>query len=191
LLQSIQGSLVEADEISTRTLGTLNEQTEQLQRIDRHTDDIGNNLTQSAQLLRNLRPFGWVKAMFKKEPSGSGGYPSSSSSSSSSRPALAAASSAPARSQGAARLLADDAARRHASGTAPAGARGRPDQQPEEMEKAYDDIDKLLSGLKDKTQVINRTLDHHNEMLPGISDKVERDQERLKSQQQQMKKLFR
>jgi len=85
-------------------------------------------------------------------------------------------------------LLADDAARRRTSGEG-AGGSSRPGAQ--ELDKAYDDIDHMLEGLKEKSQVINRTLGQHNEMLPGITSKVERDQERLRKQQEQMKKQFR
>ncbi|CAK0821731.1 unnamed protein product, partial [Prorocentrum cordatum] len=115
----------------------------------------------------------------------SGGYPSSSSSSSSAP--VAAPLAAAGRSQGAARLLADDAARRRAGSQEVSGgalaAGGRSGSGGTDVDKAYDDIDNLLTGLKEKGQVINRTLDHHNEMLPGITKKVERDQERLRKQQ--------
>mmetsp|Transcript_102769 Transcript_102769/g.266190 ORF Transcript_102769/g.266190 Transcript_102769/m.266190 type:complete len:129 (-) Transcript_102769:519-905(-) len=65
LLTDIRKSLAGADEISNRTLETLNSQTEQLQRIQGHADGIEHNLDQSEFLLRGLKRWGWVRNIFK------------------------------------------------------------------------------------------------------------------------------
>jgi len=70
LLASTRRSLAEAQAVSNRTLGTLDSQTEQLHRITAGADDVSNNLDKSEFLLQSLKPFGWVKNIFKngKDP---------------------------------------------------------------------------------------------------------------------------
>jgi len=174
----------------------LDTQTEQLKKIEADTEVIDSNLDQSEYLLRGLKPFGWVRNLFRKDPGPpprpektSGGYPTGAAPSS--------ASGAPdARRQGGAsaganRLLAEEAARKDLKLGA-AGSNGsqlRPDQKrDQEVDRAYDDIEHMLDGLKEKSKVINRTLDDHNQMLPRIGDSIARDQERINKQQQDMKK---
>merc|ERR1719346_658712 len=76
---------------------------------------------------------------------------------------------------GAERLRANEAARRAAANP---GKQQGCSQQDSEVDKAYNEIDHLLERLKQKTHLINRTLDQHNQMLPGINDEVSRNQER-------------
>ncbi|CAE8661388.1 unnamed protein product [Polarella glacialis] len=45
----------------------------------------------------------------------------------------------------------------------------RPAQKDPTVDKAYDQIDHFLEGLKKKSLDINRTLDHHNVMIPEIA----------------------
>mmetsp|Transcript_55365 Transcript_55365/g.121525 ORF Transcript_55365/g.121525 Transcript_55365/m.121525 type:complete len:231 (-) Transcript_55365:56-748(-) len=212
LLASTRRSLAEADEISNRTLGTLNHQTEQLHRIQADTDAIDHNLDQSEWLIRGLRPFGWVRNLFKKEPlpaslhdkaspssasasagskapsapsaASAGGYPGGGPG----RPAASGGGGYPVGGRGAARLLADEAARRPAQA---AGGRSAELGVEASRERAYDEIDHMLEGLKHKSKEINRTLDHHNDMIPAIADNVSRDQERIRKQQQDLRKLMR
>ncbi|CAE8599240.1 unnamed protein product, partial [Polarella glacialis] len=68
LLASTVRSLAEADETSNRVLSTLDGQTEQLQRVQADASDIDYNLDQSEWLLRSLKPFGWVRNLFRKDP---------------------------------------------------------------------------------------------------------------------------
>ena len=205
LLASTVKSLAEADDTTDRVLTTLHGQTEQLHRIKADADAIHHNLDQSEWLLRSLKPWGWVRNIFRKDPSSTS---SASSASAASAPAPAASSSegkdskvdskAPAQppqpagypegSRGAARLLADDAARRVArNSTASAAAQQRPDLR-DPNEKAYEQIDNMLEGLLVKSQQINRTLGHHNELLPEIADSVDRDQARITKQKAEIKK---
>ncbi|CAE8599242.1 unnamed protein product, partial [Polarella glacialis] len=67
----------------------------------------------------------------------------------------------------------------------------RPAQKDPTVDKAYDQIDHFLEGLKKKSLDINRTLDHHNVMIPEIASSVDRDQERIRKQQQEIKKRMR
>ena len=198
LLASTVKSLAEADDTTDRVLTTLHGQTEQLHRIKADADAIHHNLDQSEWLLRSLKPWGWVRNIFRKDPS------SAPSASASSAPAASASdgkdskvdSKAPAQSQpagypegsrGAARLLADDAARRAARNSTAAAAQQRPDLR-DPNEKAYEQIDNMLEGLLVKSQQINRTLGHHNELLPEIADSVDRDQARITKQKAEIKK---
>lgn len=188
LLASTRRSLAQADNISTHTLGTLNEQTEQLRRIQADAEAIDSTLDQSEWLLRGLKPWGWVRNLFRKEPPpGHPGHPghghtgpASGPASGPGRPgAKAGAKPGPvAASRGAARLLADEAAR----------AGPRPDQRSPEVDRAYDEIDHMLEGLKQKTQEINRTLVEHNQILPDIAESVSRDHDRIRKQQQEMRR---
>lgn len=208
LLASTVKSLAEADDTTDRVLTTLHGQTEQLHRIKADADAIHHNLDQSEWLLRSLKPWGWVRNIFRKDP-----VSSAPSASASSAPAALASdgkdskvdSKAPAQpappapapggypegSRGAARLLADDAARRAArNSTAAAAAQSQQQQRPDlrdPNEKAYEQIDNMLEGLLVKSQQINRTLGHHNELLPEIADSVDRDQARITKQKAEIK----
>lgn len=55
-------------------------------------------------------------------------------------------------------------------------------------EKTYDQIDNMLEGLLVKSQQINHTLGHHNQLIPEIAESVERDQARIAKQKAEMKK---
>jgi hypothetical protein len=208
LLRETRRSLAEADILATSTMGTLDGQTEQIHRINADAEKIDANLDQSEYLLRGLKPFGWFRNLFRKEPQeqsvrpqletgrrtsqgSSSGYPASSTAP---PPAPVPVGGG---SRGAARLLEEEERRRSlklgAGGTsvcqATSGANQRPDQQRNaEIDKAYDDIDNLLDGLKEKSKVINRTLDTHNKMLPELSETIARDQERINKQQRDIKK---
>lgn len=182
LLASTRKTLAEADEISTRTLGTLNGQTQQLERIQDDTEAISQNLDQSDRLLKSMKPFGWLRDMFRSDaPRGH----KSSSASAPSAPAKASSGSAAAcsGSQGANRLLADEAARQSSR-----ASKQRPDKQGSDMDQAYDEIDQMLDSLKHKSVQMNHTLDHHNKMIPQIVDSVHREDERMQKQQREMKK---
>jgi len=183
LLASTRRTLAEADEVSLRTLGTLHGQTEQLERIQDDTEAIRQNLDQSDKLLKRMRPFGWLRDIFRADVPPKQTFAPSINASSREAPAAAkgaSSSAAAAQSRGAARLAADDTARR--------ASRQRPDQQGGELDQAYNDIDKMLDGLKHKSLEINRTLDHHNKMIPQIVDTVHREDERMQKQQREMKK---
>jgi hypothetical protein len=67
ILASPGRSLAKALTVVNQTLGTLNEQTEQLHQISAGADDVINNLGKSAFLLQRKKPFGWVKNIFKKD----------------------------------------------------------------------------------------------------------------------------
>jgi len=209
LLASTVRSLAQADESSNRVLTTLNEQTEQLHNIQDDTRSIDSNLDKSEYLLRSLKRFGWVRNLFRKQPkscvdakqaevpsstreaAASSGSVSQSSASSSGYPSGANAAAAPSGGgRGAARLLAQDDARRgpqqkqSADGRS-AGGYGSRDPG---IDKAYDQIDNILEGLKHKGAEINRTLNHHNEIVPEITNSVQRSQDRMKKQQQDIQK---
>lgn len=214
LLASTVRSLVEADESSNRTLTALNEQTEQLHRINEDTHSIDSNLDKSEYLLRSLKKFGWVRNLFRKQPkngpdakqaeaasssreaAASSGPQSKSSASSSGYPSSATSPAAPSASgRGAARLLAQEDARRgslqkqSADGRSAASTGGYgSDRRDPGIDKAYDQIDNILEGLKHKGAEINRTLGHHNELIPEITGNVQRSQDRMKKQQQDIKK---
>jgi hypothetical protein len=68
LLLSSKQSLGEAEEISTRTVCTSDAQTERLSRIQEDSEAIDHNLDQSEFLSMELKPFGWVRNMFRREP---------------------------------------------------------------------------------------------------------------------------
>ena len=199
LLASTVKSLAQAEDTTDRVLTTLHGQTEQLERIKADADAINHNLDQSEWLLRSLKPWGWVRNIFRKDPiqarpdpptssSAKAGYPSAGASGASGASGAAVGTAGMDGSRGAARLLADDAARRAARNSRAAAQQQtqRPDRDP--TEKAYDQIDNMLEGLLVKSQQINRTLGHHNEMLPEIAESVERDQARLTKQKAEIKK---
>jgi len=210
LLASTVRSLVEADESSNRTLTALNEQTEQLHRINEDTHSIDSNLDKSEYLLRSLKRFGWVRNLFRKQPKSSpdakeaeapastreaAASSSRSSASSSGYPSSANTLAAPsASSRGAARLLAQEDARRgsqkpSADGRSAASTGGySSDRKDPAIDKAYDQIDNILEGLKHKGAQINRTLGHHNELIPEITTNVQRSEDRMKEQQKDIKK---
>lgn len=182
LLASTVRSLAEADETTNRVLTTLHGQTEQLHRIKADSDSINDNLNQSEWLLRSLKPMGWFRNIFRKDPSitsapepapvRAGGYPTESS-------------------KGAARLMADDAARRASRNSTSASSTAKTTELQDPNEKALDQIDHMLEGLRDKSLQINKTLSHHNEMLPEIGRSVERDQDRIKKQNEEIRKRMR
>lgn len=187
LLASTVKSLAEADQISTHTLSALNAQTEQLKRIQAETEAIDQNLNQSEYYLRGLKPWGWVKNLFRKEPPAAPERaPAGPSSSSSGRPA-SAGSSAPA-SKGAARLLANEARRKQEARAEAAATGGSKRGEQDAVDRAFDQIDGMLDGLKVKSSEINRTLQQHNEMLPEITQSVDKNQERINKQQAELKK---
>jgi len=187
LLRDTKRSLAEADTIANSTMGQLNSQTEQLEKVEADAAVIDHNLEQSEYLIRGLKPLGWIRNLFRKEPpptalpqaAGRQGYPESSSSG----------------GKGAQRLMAEDDARRKdlKLGAQAGKSQGlRPDQQPSknsEADKIYDDIDSMLDGLKEKSKVINRTLDTHNKMLPGIEQSIDRGKDRINKQQDEMKRI--
>ena len=202
LLASTVKSLAQAEDTTDRVLTTLHGQTEQLERIKADADAINHNLDQSEWLLRSLKPWGWVRNIFRKDPiqarpdpptsSAKAGYPSAAGAPSASGASGAAVGTAGDGRRGAARLLADDAARRAARNSS-AGVQVQQQTQRCQLdrdptEKAYDQIDNMLEGLLVKSQQINRTLGHHNEMLPEIAESVERDQARLTKQKAEIKK---
>ena len=192
LLASTVKSLAQAEDTTDRVLTTLHGQTEQLERIKADADAINHNLDQSEWLLRSLKPWGWVRNIFRKDPIQARPDPPTSSASAAGYPSGAAVGTAGDGSRGAARLLADDAARRAARNSS-AGVQQQQQTQRCQLdrdptEKAYDQIDNMLEGLLVKSQQINRTLGHHNEMLPEIAESVERDQARLTKQKAEIKK---
>mmetsp|Transcript_87455 Transcript_87455/g.192093 ORF Transcript_87455/g.192093 Transcript_87455/m.192093 type:complete len:228 (-) Transcript_87455:83-766(-) len=199
LLQDITRSLAQADDVAGSTLTKLGEQTEQIQRIQEHNSNIESNLDQSEYLLKGLKGFwsNWFGLKPKPRQDNPASQPSAQPSAAS---APAAAATGAARvsattgaSRGAERLLADDAVRRGSSSSS--GSRFAPQsrlqQQPPQdaREKAYDDIEKLLGGMAEKTKAISRTLDHHNQVLPKVANEVERNHIRMSKQNQEMKKL--
>mmetsp|Transcript_97631 Transcript_97631/g.188275 ORF Transcript_97631/g.188275 Transcript_97631/m.188275 type:complete len:228 (+) Transcript_97631:54-737(+) len=176
MLASARRSLAEAQAVSNRTLGTLNEQTEQLHRITAGAEDVSNNLEKSEFLLQSLKPLGWVKNIFKKDP-----VPCRGQVVTSNLPSTSAAPSAPsAPSKAVARMQQVDERTRQAQ----KNGSSRPDQ----VDKAYDELEHMLDGLKHSTLEINRTLDQHNEMVPRIERTVESNQERVKKQEQELRK---
>lgn len=90
-----------------------------------------------------------------------------------------------AQNRAAERLLADDAARRARQDN----FNFKPGTRVPETEKAYNDIENMLDGLAHKSLEISRTLDHHNQMLPGIAGKVDRSEERMAKQKETMRRL--
>eukprot|EP00933_Yihiella_yeosuensis_P034842 TRINITY_DN28328_c0_g1_i1.p1 TRINITY_DN28328_c0_g1~~TRINITY_DN28328_c0_g1_i1.p1 ORF type:complete len:234 (+),score=55.77 TRINITY_DN28328_c0_g1_i1:49-750(+) len=210
LLQSTVRSLAEATDTSDRVLTTLNGQTEQLHKIKEDSDAIDHNLEQTQKLLNFLKPMGWVKGLFGGRRSsasasgggypasgsgrGSGGYAGASSAASSSGGGYAGAAVGTTTGRGAARLLAAENARKGVdqnSGPAGRGA-GRGQslcKQDPGIERAYDQIDSLLDGLKERGHVINQTLDHHNKMLPDLASSADRQQEKIKKQTAEMARL--
>jgi len=83
----------------------------------------------------------------------------------------------------AARLLAQDTARRGSAGKGLS-------REEAEKEKAYDDIERHLDGLKEQAQHINRTLDYHNQVIPEITGRVDKGQERLCHQKKAIKAMI-
>ena len=126
LLASTVRSLAEAEDTTDRVLTTLHGQTEQLHRIQADAEQINHNLDQSEWLLRSLKPWGWVRNIFRKDPTAPPPAPV---------PAAPVAAPEPRGSEGyrdgAARLLAQDAARRAARSSSQVEAR-------DPTEKAYD-----------------------------------------------------
>mmetsp|Transcript_65264 Transcript_65264/g.151445 ORF Transcript_65264/g.151445 Transcript_65264/m.151445 type:complete len:185 (+) Transcript_65264:69-623(+) len=168
LLNRTRRTLAQAEEISTQTLGALHSQTEQLQRIQADADAVGHKLDQSERLIQSMKPFGWLRDMFRSDP------PRRNSK-------LGASAGAP--SAGAARLAADEIARRN-SNSSNQGA----ERQASEVDRAYSELDQMLESLKHKGKEINRTLDQHNQMLPQIAETVHRDDERMQKQRKELAK---
>lgn len=182
LLASTVQSLAQAEDTTNRVLTTLHGQTEQLHRIQADAEAINHNLDRSEWLLRSLKPWGWVRNIFRKDPQARP-LDERVSSSSAAAPAPAPAGY-PEASRGAQRLLAEDAARK---ANAPGQQLTRPDLR-DPHEKTYDQIDNMLEGLLVKSQQINHTLGHHNQLIPEIAESVERDQARIAKQKAEMKK---
>lgn len=201
LLQSTMKSLAEATEISTRTLGTLNQQTEQIERIKADAEAIDSNLDQSEYLLRSLKKWGWVKTMFSRDPGSKQKHIGCRDA-----PAVApgpaekgapaagkAAGSAPKapevpESRGAARLSEAQAMRKGTSASTQRGVGAEKAQS--QNDKAYDDIEKMLVGLKEQSKEMGRTIKTHNEILPEVAESVNKDQDRLRQQQKTMRELM-
>jgi len=198
LLQATTRSLAETDEIANGALGTLNHQTEQIERIKGDTEAISQNLDTSDRLLKEMRPFGWLKKIFDPRPRETQAI-SATNEKDSTPPSVKGAQPSGQGAQpsrGAQRLLEAEAARRNGGGTqagrrdaeAKKGVAGRSGGREEQVEKAYDTIDNLLEGLKVKSKEINRTIDNHNEMLAPITASIEKDQARVSQQQREIKK---
>merc|ERR1719272_925732 len=68
LLRDTKRSLAEADTIANSTMGQLNSQTEQLEKVEADAAVIDHNLEQSEYLIRGLKPLGWIRNLFRKEP---------------------------------------------------------------------------------------------------------------------------
>lgn len=185
LLASTRRILAETDDISNRTLNTLNEQSEQLRRVQADSDAISSNLDQSEWLLRGLKPWGWVRNMFKEKPTQK--RASAAATPAHFTPAPRAGSDAalqaslPAGGKAAERLIADEARRgsRASAGT-------RPDKA-SDTDRAYEEIGNMLEGLKHKSSVINKTLAEHNRIIPNISEGITRDHDRIQKQNKDMK----
>mmetsp|Transcript_29535 Transcript_29535/g.68115 ORF Transcript_29535/g.68115 Transcript_29535/m.68115 type:complete len:249 (+) Transcript_29535:51-797(+) len=199
LLKDIRKSVAETDEISTRTLETVQSQTEQIDRIKRDQEDIEHNLDTSAYLLRGMRRWGWVQNLFGGPPQPKAGATSSAapprpspvqSSGSKVDTAPPAGLSKPT-FRPADRLLAEEEKRKQDPSAASNGQPLRPDQRDAEEEKLLHEIGNSLDGLKAKAQETNRTLDYHNKVLPEIGDRMEVSKDRMRIQNDEMKKLAR
>lgn len=196
-LAKITKTLAQTDQIATGAMTKLNDQTEQLERIQLHSDGIEHNLDQSEWLLRGLKGWGKIRNLFsrspkqpeqqdqplKKQPQQ---QPLRGAAGGQQQPAAAAAAATTAQGRAAERLLADEAARR---GSGAGGLKFQPDPRVSEKEKAYNQIDNMLDGLLQKTHEINRTLDQHNQMLPEIAERVDKTQERMHKQKEIMKNI--
>mmetsp|Transcript_860 Transcript_860/g.1926 ORF Transcript_860/g.1926 Transcript_860/m.1926 type:complete len:252 (-) Transcript_860:205-960(-) len=201
LLRDIRKNVVETDEVATRTLETLHGQTEQINRITQDAEAIEHNLDTSAHLLRGMKGnFGWLQNLFSRAPpppppkqqgattstarptAGSNDKVGNASASSSSAPAM--------RPQD--RLIAEDAARKKAEAQAEGHVdekKIRPDQRNPEADKILDEIEAALGGIKAKAEETNRTLDHHNEVLPKLGQTMATSQDRMRNQHADLKKL--
>lgn len=200
LLTDIQKSLAEADERSTATLGILNTQTEQLERIQGTNSHIDDGLGVSEWLIKGLQPWGWAKNWFSKGPD-SNDNASVGAASASTVSGAASSLSDPrnqyessrqsateAQSRSAQRLLADEAARRGRA-SATAAPKGPVSSRMSETDQAYDGIEKMLGTLAEKSKEIGRTLNQHNEVLPEIARDVDRNHDRVRRQTDQITKL--
>lgn len=197
LLRDTRRTLAETDTIASSTCVALDGQTEQIERIQNDAEKIDANLDQSEYLLRGLKPFGWVRNLFRKEPKEQlRPQPEGRRTSQGSANGYTGGAAPPAPvavARGAQRLLEDEERRKNlklgSASKAGSALSQRPDlSRQAEVDAAYDDIDNLLDGLKEKGRVINRTLDQHNQMLPDTANSISRNQERISKQQQELKK---
>lgn len=200
LLKQTLGHLHQADEVSDRTCVQLNQQTEQIRRIQADAEQIDHNLDQSAWLLKGLKPFGWVKGLFGGQPS-----PPPAPAAVRGYPAAGAAPSggAAAPLTGADRIKADAARRATAqagpgaqfggqmiaASTSAAGARKSAPAQASETDQLYDQIEDVLGNLKQKSLDINHTLGHHNEMLDKLEPSIDGCGSRVDEQRRAIVKL--
>eukprot|EP00450_Noctiluca_scintillans_P039732 CAMPEP_0194478678 /NCGR_PEP_ID=MMETSP0253-20130528/2046_1 /TAXON_ID=2966 /ORGANISM="Noctiluca scintillans" /LENGTH=197 /DNA_ID=CAMNT_0039317793 /DNA_START=58 /DNA_END=651 /DNA_ORIENTATION=+ len=174
LLRNIKGTLAETTDISKRTMTTLDHQDEQLSKIHNDAENIGHNLDQSEWLLRSLKPFGWVRNMWRKDrPEEISPRDNRDKAS----PIRGSTNSAGGR--GAQRLLADEARRTESA------------KSKSEHDAMYDDIDNMLDELKVQSETINSTLEKHNKMLPTIADKLQTNQDKLQKQSKEITRQLR
>merc|ERR1719401_2008401 len=173
ILQDTCRTLAQTDECATRTLGELHNQTEQLDKIAGDVHAIEGNLEQSEHLLKRMQPGQWVRNLFRKEPT------------------VVATTANSKREKRVSQSNTFDPPRRGSQpGQRQAGGNLRPGEKAQdETDKLYDDVERLIGGLKDKGKEINRTLASHNERLPGISDNISRQQGKITKQQDMMKKV--
>eukprot|EP00927_Polykrikos_kofoidii_P063087 TRINITY_DN57905_c0_g1_i1.p1 TRINITY_DN57905_c0_g1~~TRINITY_DN57905_c0_g1_i1.p1 ORF type:complete len:243 (+),score=57.01 TRINITY_DN57905_c0_g1_i1:56-784(+) len=206
-LNSARKAIAESDQITDRTLVVLDGQTQQLMRIEDDCQSIQSNLSTSKRLLKGLKPFGWLKGIFRKsEPpkaqfsqsstllhassiasSASNGYPAASAAASSGSP-----NGVPTQGggRGAARLIAQENERRKIQAEASKASSSRPDMHKTEVDEAFDDMDRMLEGLKHKTKAIGAVIEDHNKVIPEIGKAMARDQQEMKDQRKTMAKIL-
>lgn len=178
-LHRIQGLLKDADELSAKTVSQLHKQTEQLERIDGRNEDIAVDLDDSEESLKSLKAFGWLHDLFKRK----GKDPTKSSS----RRRRTKAEKKPSRSRSSGGRGSSDKGKtspgRHGAARG-GGTDGKYDE-------AYDDIEQMLLKLKERSKVMGNYLDYHNEaLLPGISEKIDRNDVRIKDQTREMRSML-
>lgn len=200
-LSQIYTTLVETDDIATVTMGKLNDQTEQLQRIHEDTGAIDHNLDQTKYLLGGFKSaFSWVTNIVRKQPPPHREEkafstapprharinPQAATVSTESRGFVPSASGASAPANAGFPCASCPIAEEYVCKKVDAK---RPDQRAKVVDKQYADCERVLASMEHKTKEINRTLDVHNKLIPVISDDVQKAQERVSKQAQEMKMI--
>jgi len=198
-LSQIYTTLVETDDIATVTMGKLNDQTEQLQRLHEDTGAIAHNLDQTKYLLGGFKSsFAWVTNIVRKQPPphreekpvstaasrDARINPHAAFVSTESRGMVPSAAGASAPANVGVPCASCPIAEEYACKKVDPN---RPDQRAKVVDKQYADCERLLEGMEHKTEEINRALDVHNKLIPVISDDVQKAQERVSKQAQEIK----
>lgn len=261
ILQDLRRDVVAADEVATRALVQLDQQTEQIRRINDDVDHVSASMDQASKIIKGMSPVGMVRqALSGRKGQAQAGrseckwmwrdlkVPSPFGSKSSThnklrwshwqgfedtirdidghkehrrilckialpgreedevefenprdavdkirdllvlqqQAALAAIGGTGPGSLGSSSGMAPQAPPSAVPRVSAAAARHLPGQQEEAV---LADVEGLLDGMTEKTRQMNRTLDVQNQMLPAVTEKMERERHRAEDHTKKLQKM--